>query len=178
MRRVAVAIVVAVVLAAWWATAPPVPGDDLLPEYVGEADAGERIFWAGGCASCHAGGEDKLLLGGGVELESPYGTFIAPNISPHETDGIGQWTAVVLSADNRRQLWIPPGYAHGFAVLGESAEVQYKATAPYAPDSEASVLWSDRTLGIEWPVLEDAIVSEKDRSAPTLGNAQLMVMAP
>ena len=94
MRRIAAGVLAVLVLAAWWITAPSALTVSDLPEHEPDAAAGERIFWAGGCASCHANGEDKLLLGGGVELESPYGTFVAPNISPHEEDGIGNWTAL------------------------------------------------------------------------------------
>jgi mono/diheme cytochrome c family protein len=101
MRRVAVAILLLVPLAVWVITLPStIPAEDL-PDHVGDAQAGERVFWAGGCASCHATpvngrrakGDDRLVLGGGVTLESPYGTFHVPNISPH-ADGIGGWTTL------------------------------------------------------------------------------------
>ena len=89
------------VAAAWWLTRPVTISADALPEYTADPVAGERLFWAGGCASCHAKpvdgrrakGADRLALGGGVALESPYGTFHVPNISPH-ADGIGGWTTL------------------------------------------------------------------------------------
>lgn len=102
MRRALVALLVLAALAAWWLTAPSMlsPGD--LPDHAPDPVAGERIFWAGGCASCHAApvdgerarGDDRLRLGGGMELASPYGVFRVPNISPHESHGIGTWTAL------------------------------------------------------------------------------------
>jgi mono/diheme cytochrome c family protein len=94
---VAIAAVLALVL--WWASRPlPMrPGD--LPAHNADPVAGERVFWAGGCASCHANpvadgraqGQDRLRLGGGLELETPFGVFPVPNISPHD-DGIGGWS--------------------------------------------------------------------------------------
>lgn len=74
----------------------------------------------------------------------------------------GQWVGVNLSADNKRQLWIPEGFAHGFLVLSESAEFVYKATNYYAPLHEAGVMWDDEVINIEWPSV-DVILSEKDK---------------
>jgi dTDP-4-dehydrorhamnose 3,5-epimerase len=79
----------------------------------------------------------------------------------------GKWEAVVLSDDNARQLWIPPGYAHGFLVLSEVADFEYKCTAYYEPEDEIGVVWSDPAIAIPWPVT-DPIVSAKDRALPTL----------
>lgn len=99
MRRIVVALLLLALMAAWWITAPSRFAESRLPDHAPDAVAGERVFWAGGCASCHATpvggkrakGADKLLLGGGMELESPYGVFRVPNISPH-ADGIGGWS--------------------------------------------------------------------------------------
>jgi len=66
----------------------------------------------------------------------------------------GQWTGVMLSESNKRQLWVPPGFAHGFYVVSESADFQYKCTDYYSPESERSLLWNDPTVGIEWPIVE------------------------
>ena len=75
----------------------------------------------------------------------------------------GRWAGVELSSENHRQLWIPPGMAHGFLVLSETADFFYKTTAYYAPDAEACIRWDDTTLGIEWPSLPDPPrVSAKD----------------
>lgn len=74
----------------------------------------------------------------------------------------GCWYGVTLSADNKRQLYIPPGFAHGFAVVSETALFAYKCTAFYAPEHETTLLWNDPDLAIPWPV-EDPVLSEKDR---------------
>jgi dTDP-4-dehydrorhamnose 3,5-epimerase len=87
----------------------------------------------------------------------------------------GQWVGMKLSAENKRQLWVPPGFAHGFYVLSDWAELIYKATDFYAPEWERSILWSDPLLGIEWPILPDTepILSEKDQRASLLADADL-----
>ena len=118
MRRLVAAFFFLSGLAAWWVTAPATLSADDLPDHVPDAAAGERIFWAGGCASCHATpvdgkrakGEDKLLLGGGLEIESPYGIFRVPNISSHPADGIGAWTA--LEFVNAMQRGVSPDGRH------------------------------------------------------------------
>ncbi len=84
----------------------------------------------------------------------------------------GRWAGVELSADNLRQLWIPPGFAHGFLVLSDSADVLYKATAYYAPSSERAIRWDDTDLAIAWPDLGTApTVSAKDAAATALAQA-------
>ncbi len=79
----------------------------------------------------------------------------------------GRWTGVTLSAENKRQFWVPPDFAHGFVVTGEEALFAYKCTEYYAPAHDGSVLWNDPEIGIEWPI-ESPILSEKDRAAPPL----------
>ena len=74
----------------------------------------------------------------------------------------GQWESVVLSAENKKQLWIPPGFAHGFLSLDDDTEVLYKTTEYYAPELERTLLWNDPTIGIEWPSLPKLQISEKD----------------
>lgn len=78
----------------------------------------------------------------------------------------GQWVGETLSAENKKQLWIPEGFAHGFLTMSETAEFLYKTTDYYAPDSEASILWDDSKLSINWPSMSDIQLSEKDQTAP------------
>jgi dTDP-4-dehydrorhamnose 3,5-epimerase len=79
----------------------------------------------------------------------------------------GRWVGLRISGDDFRQLWIPPGFAHGFCVLTEVAHVEYKCTELYDPGDEISILWNDPDLGIAWPI-RDPIVSAKDSGAPRL----------
>lgn len=85
----------------------------------------------------------------------------------------GQWVGVHLSEQNKRQLWIPEGFAHGFLVLSETAEFLYKATNYYAPQSEGSIIWNDPELEIEWPITGAPDLSAKDASAPSFSLAEL-----
>lgn len=87
----------------------------------------------------------------------------------------GQWTGYTLSAENKRQLWIPPGFAHGFYVLSEWADVIYKATQFYAPEWERTLLWNDPDLGIEWPLVggKMPIISAKDAKGIPLKKAEV-----
>lgn len=90
----------------------------------------------------------------------------------------GQWAGEILSAENKRQLWIPAGLAHGFLVLSETAEFLYKTTAYYAPEHERCILWNDATLAIEWPLANTAPkLSAKDAlgAAFTLPNQSAMI---
>jgi dTDP-4-dehydrorhamnose 3,5-epimerase len=76
----------------------------------------------------------------------------------------GEWEAVILSEDNKKQFWLPPGFAHGFVVLSDTADFEYKCTDYYDPSDEGSILWSDPDLGINWPKTEVEL-SEKDSKA-------------
>ena len=75
----------------------------------------------------------------------------------------GEWVGVVISAKNNRILYVPPGFAHGFCVLSEEAEMIYKVTEEYAPEYEAGILWNDADLGVRWPI-ENPILSPRDRT--------------
>lgn len=84
----------------------------------------------------------------------------------------GRYVAVELSAENKRQLYIPKGFAHGYAVLSEEAVFQYKCDAYYHPEAEAGVAWNDPTIAIEWPLAaEDMVLSEKDQHHPRFEDA-------
>jgi dTDP-4-dehydrorhamnose 3,5-epimerase len=84
----------------------------------------------------------------------------------------GNWVGEILSADNKKQLWVPEGFAHGFLVLTESAEFLYKTTDYYAPEYERSILWKDPAIAVKWPVSGDPILSIKDQQAKTLALAE------
>lgn len=85
----------------------------------------------------------------------------------------GKWVGFTLSAESRRMAWIPPGFAHGFVVTSESADVLYKATDYYAPEHERTLLWSDPALGIQWPLAGAPIVADKDRGGTPLRDTEL-----
>lgn len=85
----------------------------------------------------------------------------------------GQWVGVELTEDNHRQLWIPPGFAHGFYVLSDSADFLYKTTDYYAPEFECSLIWNDPTIGIEWPLNTQPIISAKDAQGKKLADAEV-----
>jgi dTDP-4-dehydrorhamnose 3,5-epimerase len=91
---------------------------------------------------------------------------VAADVDP-ESGTFGRWVGVRLSGDNRRQLYVPPGYAHGFCVLSDSAYFTYKCTEYYEPELERGVKWDDPRLAIEWPV-EDPVVNERDAGWPTV----------
>lgn len=117
-RKLGLALPVILLLAAFWFTRPLPLSERDLPEHTPDAAAGERIFWAGACASCHASlvdgrrakGDDKLLLGGGLELDTPFGLFRVPNISTHNDDGIGNWS--MLEFVNSMKRGVAPDGRH------------------------------------------------------------------
>jgi dTDP-4-dehydrorhamnose 3,5-epimerase len=85
----------------------------------------------------------------------------------------GRWVGVEISDDNHRQLWIPPGCAHGFLVLSEIADVLYKTTDYYSPGHERCLIWNDPKLAIDWPLDDDPVLSAKDRSGLSLDEAEV-----
>jgi len=97
---------------------------------------------------------------------------VAVDIRRHSPT-FGQWVGVTLSADNKRQLWIPPGFAHGFLTLSEHAEFLYKTTGYYAPSHDRGIAWHDPAIGIDWPVAGPLTLSAKDQQQPLLAAAEL-----
>ena len=85
----------------------------------------------------------------------------------------GQWTGEVLSSDNRHQIWVPPGFGHGFLVLTETATFEYNCTEFYAPEFDRCVRWNDADIGIDWPLEEgqEPLISDKDMAAPAFKDA-------
>ena len=88
-----------------------------------------------------------------------------------DSNTFGQWLGEILSADNKRQLWVPEGFAHGFVVLSETANVLYKTTDYYVPAAEQCIRWDDPTLRIEWPQSIQPILSPKDAQGSTFDHA-------
>ena len=86
----------------------------------------------------------------------------------------GRWVGIELSADNHRMLWVPPGFAHGFLVLSDTADFLYKTTDDYAPEHERTVAWNDPKIGIEWPLEGEPVLSAKDRLGVALGAAEVV----
>ncbi|KTS92661.1 dTDP-4-dehydrorhamnose 3,5-epimerase [Pseudomonas parafulva] len=86
----------------------------------------------------------------------------------------GQWVAVHLSAENHRQLWIPAGFAHGFAVMGDSAEFLYKTTDYYNPQADRCIRWNDPTLAIDWGLQQPPVLSDKDKLGVLWAEAQVL----
>ena len=83
-----------------------------------------------------------------------------------------RWVGVVLSAENHRQIWVPGGFAHGFCVLSEIAQVEYKVTTFWERDDEIVIAWDDPALAIAWPMAEPPLLSDKDRTAPRLAEIE------
>jgi len=116
------------------------------------------------------------LRGLHAQLEYPQGKLVralqgeifdvAVDIRP-DSPNFGKWVGKILSEENRLQLWVPPGFAHGFCVLSDNAHVQYKCTTFYRQDDEITILWNDPSIGIEWKVKEP-LLSDRDRNAKPL----------
>jgi len=106
-----------------------------------------------------------------VDIRSAHGIAREGNIPRAKgSPWYGKWVGEKLSAENKRMLYVPPGFAHGFCVLSEVADVLYKTTEEYAPEYDAGIIWNDPEIGIDWPI-EHPIVSAKDAALPTLREA-------
>ena len=129
----------------------------------------------------HSRSSKGVLRGLHFQIKKPQGKLvrvvkgevydIAVDIRPN-SNTFGQWEGVILSEENKKQLWVPPGFAHGFLVLSDVADFEYKCTDYYDPSDEGSILWSDPDLKIDWPML-NPILSEKDSSAACLVDIKL-----
>ncbi len=129
----------------------------------------------------HSGSRKGVLRGLHYQVKRPQGKVVrtlrgaifdvAVDLR-RDSAQFGQWFGTELSAENRRQLWIPPGFGHGFLVLSEVAEVSYKATELYAPEFERSILWNDPAIGISWPLDGEPTLSGKDEAGLVLADAQ------
>ena len=122
----------------------------------------------------HSGSSRGVLRGLHYQIEQPQGKLVrvvkgevfdvAVDLR-RSAPTFGQWVGVNLSAENRRQLWIPPGFAHGFLVLSEWAECAYKSTDYYAPQHERALRWDDATVNIVWPLVTAPLLAAKDATA-------------
>ena len=90
-----------------------------------------------------------------------------------DSPSFGQWAGTILTAEGQEQFWVPEGFAHGFLVLSDTADFLYKTTNYYAPEHDRSVLWNDKTIGIEWPISDSLqpTLSDKDRNAVEFNQA-------
>ncbi len=128
----------------------------------------------------HSRSRKGVLRGLHYQIKSPQGKLVrvsrgrvfdvAADVNP-DSPTFGQWVGVELSDVNHRQLWIPAGYAHGFCVLSDEADFEYKCTSFYEPGDEGGIVWNDPTLAIDWPVIKP-LVSAKDAVLPRLDSAE------
>jgi dTDP-4-dehydrorhamnose 3,5-epimerase len=130
----------------------------------------------------HSRSTKNVLRGLHYQIQQPQGKLVRVVVGSifdvavdirKSSPTFGQWVSCILSAENKQQLWIPPGFAHGFCVISENAEVLYKTTDYYAPQHERCILWNDLDLGISWPITEEPIVSAKDQVGQPFKTAEV-----
>jgi dTDP-4-dehydrorhamnose 3,5-epimerase len=130
----------------------------------------------------HSKSARNVLRGLHYQIQQPQGKLVrvvsgevfdvAVDIRKHSPT-FGHWVGVTLSVENKRQLWIPEGFAHGFVVTSESAEFLYKTTDYWAPEHERCILWNDPEIGIQWPIEGHPIMSGKDLAGRALKDAEV-----
>lgn len=130
----------------------------------------------------HSGSVKKVLRGLHYQIEQPQGKLVrvvsgeifdvAVDIR-ESSPTFGQWVGANLSAENKKQMWVPQGFAHGFLVLSDFAEVLYKTTDFYAPEHECCIRWDDPDIGIDWPLEGSPTLSNKDQQGAFLRQARL-----
>lgn len=130
----------------------------------------------------HSRSSQGVLRGLHYQIRQPQGKLVRVTYGEvfdvavdirRSSPSFGQWVGVNLSAENKRMLWIPEGFAHGFAVLSENAEFLYKTTDYWAPQHERCIAWNDTTLAIDWPLSSPPQLSEKDSVGVALDKAEL-----
>ena len=130
----------------------------------------------------HSRSAQHVLRGLHYQIRQPQGKLVRVTVGEvfdvcvdlrKHSETFGHSVAVILSAQNHRQLWIPPGFAHGFLVVSSSAEFLYKTTDYYAPEYERSLLWNDPALGIDWPLTAEPLLSAKDKIGLPLAQAEV-----
>lgn len=130
----------------------------------------------------HSGSARHVLRGLHYQVQQPQGKLVRVTAGEvfdvavdirRSSPTFGRWVGANLSAENKRQMWVPPGFAHGFLVLSEFAEFLYKTTDFYAPEHERCIRWDDPAIGIEWPLQGQPTLSAKDQQGVGLEQAQL-----
>mgnify|MGYP001459810007 CR=1 FL=1 len=130
----------------------------------------------------HSGSAKGVLRGLHYQIRQPQGKLVRVTAGEvfdvvvdirKSSPTFGRWVGATLSAENKLQVWIPPGFAHGFLVLSEFAEFLYKTTDFYAPEHERCIRWDDPAIGIEWPLEAEPVLSSKDQQGVSLQQAQL-----
>lgn len=128
----------------------------------------------------HSRSSKNVLRGLHYQLRQPQGKLVRVTAGEiwdvvvdlrRDSASFGRWTAVTLSAEARCMLWVPAGFAHGFLVVSDQAEVQYKTTDYYAPEHERTLLWNDPALAIPWPLAGEPLLADKDRRGTPLAAA-------
>ncbi|AHJ26534.1 dTDP-4-dehydrorhamnose 3,5-epimerase [Nodularia spumigena CCY9414] len=130
----------------------------------------------------HSASQQNVLRGLHYQIIQPQGKLVRAVVGKifdvavdirKSSPTFGQWVGYELSAENKRQLWIPPGFAHGFLVLSEVAEVTYKTTDYYAAQGDRTILWNDPDLAINWPIKQPPILSDKDNKGQPFKTAEV-----
>lgn len=130
----------------------------------------------------HSRSAKNVLRGLHYQIQQPQGKLVRVLVGEvfdvavdirKSSPTFGQWAGEVLSAENKKQLWIPQGFAHGFVVLSDHAEFLYKTTEYYAPDFERCIAWNDPVIGILWPIQDEPRLSEKDKFGRHLTEAEV-----
>jgi dTDP-4-dehydrorhamnose 3,5-epimerase len=130
----------------------------------------------------HSKSAQNVLRGLHYQIQHPQGKLVRVTAGEvfdiavdirRSSPTFGRWLGVVLSAENKRQLWIPPGFAHGFLVTSPSAEFLYKTTDYYAPEHERCLLWNDPEIGIDWPLSAEPLLSGKDKLGQLFSEAEV-----
>jgi dTDP-4-dehydrorhamnose 3,5-epimerase len=125
----------------------------------------------------HSKSSKGVLRGLHYQIKNPQGKLVRVSHGAvfdvavdlrRSSSSFGKWVGIELTADNKRQLWIPPGFAHGFLVKSDSAEFLYKTTDYWCPEHERSLLWCDSSIGIQWPIDGELIISKKDLAGKLL----------
>lgn len=132
----------------------------------------------------HSGSKKGTLRGLHYQIHQPQGKLLRVIVGKiydvvvdlrKSSETFGEWIGLILSSEENQQLWVPPGYAHGFYVLSDWAEIIYKTTTYYSPEWDRTLLWNDPHIGIDWPLIngEPPLLSEKDANGTPLDQAEL-----